>query len=80
MAVDDPGDDVGEVGAGFDAGELTGLDQRSDDGPMFGAAVRGELIMPGVWRLRLLSPIPSILLLARWCWLLATWSTLALAI
>ena len=39
MAVDDPGDDVGEIGLRVDAVELAGLDQRSDDGPVLGAAV-----------------------------------------
>ena len=39
MAVDDSGDDVFEVGVGFDATQLTGLDQRSDDGPVLAAAV-----------------------------------------
>ena len=39
MAVDDLGDDVGEVGVRFDAEELAGLDQRGDDGPMLAAAV-----------------------------------------
>ena len=39
MAVDDAGDDVGEVGVRLDAVELAGLDERGDDGPMLGAAV-----------------------------------------
>ena len=39
MVVDDSGDDVFEVGVGFDATQLTGLDQRSDDGPVLAAAV-----------------------------------------
>jgi hypothetical protein len=34
MAIDDAGDDVGEVAVGLD------VDQRGDDGPMFGTAVR----------------------------------------
>src|SRR6266550_1003177 len=39
MAVDDPGDHVGEVNLRVDTSELAGLDQRSNDGPMFAAAV-----------------------------------------
>ena len=39
MSVDDFGDDVGQIGLGFDATELTGLDQRGDDGPVLTAAI-----------------------------------------
>src|SRR5665213_2050046 len=39
MVVDDPGDDVGEVGLGLDAAELAGLDERGDDGPVFTTGV-----------------------------------------
>ena len=39
MAVDDPGEHVGEIAERLDAVELAGLDQRGDDGPMLGAAV-----------------------------------------
>ena len=39
VAVDDAGDDVGEVGVRLDADELAGLDQRGDDRPVLGAAV-----------------------------------------
>ena len=39
MAVDDAGNDVGEVGVRFDAEELAGFDQRSDHRPMLGTAV-----------------------------------------
>ncbi len=42
MAVDDPGEDVGEVTERLDAVELAGLDQRGDDGPVLGAAVGAE--------------------------------------
>jgi hypothetical protein len=40
MAIDDAGDDVRQVAVGLDADKLTGFDERSDDGPMLGAAVR----------------------------------------
>lgn len=40
MIVDDPGEDVGEIGVRLDAGELTGLDERGDDRPVGAAAVR----------------------------------------
>jgi len=39
VAVDDPGDDVGEIGEWLDAVELAGLDQRGNDGPMLSTAV-----------------------------------------
>jgi hypothetical protein len=39
MAVDDAGDDIGEVGLRIDAAEFAGLDQRGDDRPVLGAAV-----------------------------------------
>ena len=39
MAVDDPVEDVSEVGLRFDAVELASLDKRGDDGPVFSAAV-----------------------------------------
>jgi hypothetical protein len=39
VAVDDAGDDVGQVGVRLDANQLTGLDERGDGGPMFGTAV-----------------------------------------
>jgi len=40
MTLDDPGEDVGEVRERIDVVELAGLDERSDDGPMLGAAIR----------------------------------------
>ena len=39
MATDDAGDDFGDVGLWIDIVELGGLDERGDDGPVFGAAV-----------------------------------------
>ena len=39
VAVDDAGDDVGEVGVRIDADKLAGFDQRSDHGPVLGTAV-----------------------------------------
>ena len=39
MAVDDPGDDVGDVGLRIDDVEFAGLDQRGDDRPVLAAAV-----------------------------------------
>jgi hypothetical protein len=52
VTLDDAGDDVGQVGFGIDVVQLAGLDQRGDDGPVLGAAVRGDLMMPGVWGVR----------------------------
>ncbi len=40
VAVDDAGDDVGQVSVRLDANQFTGLDERGDGGPMFGTAVR----------------------------------------
>lgn len=40
MAIDDPGEDVAQVGERINIVQLTGFDQRSDGGPMVGAAVR----------------------------------------
>ena len=40
MAVDDAGDDVGEVAVRLDVEELAGLDQRSDHRPVLGTAIR----------------------------------------
>src|SRR5271170_8172572 len=40
MTVYDPGEGVGQVRERVDVVQLTCLDQRSDDGPVFGAAVR----------------------------------------
>ena len=39
MAVDDLGDDVRQIGQGFDTAELASLDQRGDDGPVLAAAI-----------------------------------------
>jgi hypothetical protein len=39
VAVDNAGDDVGQVGVRLDANQLAGLDERGDHGPMFGPAV-----------------------------------------
>ena len=48
MAVDDPGEDVGEVGNRVDVVQLAGFDQRRDSGPMLGATVgaREQRIFP----------------------------------
>ena len=39
VAVDDAGDDVGEIAVRLDADQLAGLDERGDHGPMLGTAV-----------------------------------------
>ena len=57
VAVDDPRDDIGEIGVRLDAAEFTGLDERGDDSPVLAAAVRRDVMMPGVWAARLSSPI-----------------------
>jgi hypothetical protein len=60
VAVDDPRDDVGEIGVRLDAAEFAGLDERGDGSPVLAAAVRRDVMMPGVWAARLSSPILSI--------------------
>jgi hypothetical protein len=50
MPVDDPGQDVGEVGKRIDVVELAGLDQGCDDRPVFGTTIGRGLIVPGVRR------------------------------
>jgi len=39
VAVDNTGNDVSEISLGIDAGQLAGLDQRGDGGPMVRTAV-----------------------------------------
>ncbi len=39
VAVDDPGEHVGQVAERLDVVQLASFDQRSDDGPVLGAAV-----------------------------------------
>ena len=39
MPVDDPCEDVGEIGERIDVVDLASLDQGRDDSPVFGAAV-----------------------------------------
>jgi hypothetical protein len=50
MTVNDPGEDVGEVGQRIDVVEFAGFYERSDGGPMLGTAVGRGLIVPGVRR------------------------------
>lgn len=42
MAVDDAGDDVGQVGVRVDVVELAGFDERGDGRPVLGAAVGAD--------------------------------------
>jgi hypothetical protein len=39
VAVDDPDEGIGQIGKRIDVIQLTGFDQRGDDGPVLGAAV-----------------------------------------
>lgn len=46
MPVDDPGQEVSEIGERIDVVELAGLDQGPDDSPVFGTAVgSGKLLV-----------------------------------
>jgi hypothetical protein len=58
VAFDDLSEHVGEIER-IDTAELAGFDERGDDGPVFSVAVRGDVMMPGVWAVRLSSPIRS---------------------
>jgi hypothetical protein len=44
MAVDDLGDDVGEIGVGFDIAQLAGFDQRGDDKAFFRLRAIGRMV------------------------------------
>jgi hypothetical protein len=50
--IGDAGEHVGEIGLGVEAVELGGLDQRVERGGALAAAIRGDLMMPGVWGTR----------------------------
>ena len=52
MAVDDLGEHVGEINERIDTAELAAFDERGDDRPVFSAAVRRDVMMPGVWAVR----------------------------
>jgi hypothetical protein len=52
VAVGEPREHVGEIGLGIDGVELAGLDERGEDRPVLAAAIRGDLMMPGVWGTR----------------------------
>ena len=52
VAVGKPREHVGKIGLRIDGVELTGLDERGEDRPVLTAAVRGDLMMPGVWGTR----------------------------
>ena len=49
VAVDDPGEHVGEVAERLDVVQLARLDQRGDDGPVLGTAV-GDSESYEFWR------------------------------
>ncbi len=56
VAVDDPGENIGEVAERFDSIEFAGFDQRGDDCPVLGAAVRsGEECVLAIERNRAVS-------------------------
>jgi len=57
MTVDQACEDVGQIGVGVGAGEFAALDETGQDGPVLGAHVRCDVMMPGVWGGRWRSPI-----------------------
>ena len=54
------GEHVGEPGVGIDVVKLASLDQRIDCGGPTPAFVRRDVMMPGIWAVKLSSPIRSI--------------------
>jgi len=58
--VGDAGDDVREPSLGIDVIEASGLDERVHDGGSAAAFIRRDVMMPGVWAVRLSWPIRSI--------------------
>ena len=59
VAVDDLGENVGEIAERLDAVELAGLDKRGDDGPVLGTTIGSSVIMPGIRPPTWSSPIHS---------------------
>jgi hypothetical protein len=53
-------DDVGEPGFGVKVAQARGFDKRVDDGGAATAAFRRDVMMPGIWAVKLSSPIRSI--------------------
>src|SRR5882757_9674430 len=61
MTVDDPGKDVGQIAKRIDVVEFAGFDQRSDSGPVLGAAVgAGEQCIIPVQRDRADGPFDGV--------------------
>jgi hypothetical protein len=52
MAVGHAIEDIFEISVWLDTIDLRRLEQRSEDCPTVGAAVRRDLMMPGVWGAR----------------------------
>jgi hypothetical protein len=59
VSVDHALEDVDEIGVGLNTVEFGGFNQRANDRPSF-AAVRRDVMMPGVCAVRLSWPIRSI--------------------
>ena len=72
-------DHVAEPGLGLDAVEFCGPDQRVERGGTLAAAIRGQVIMPDVWRSMCWSPIRFIPTPDRRFWWPATLSMLVFA-
>ena len=49
MTVDQACEDVGQIGVGVGVAEFAALDKTGEDGPVLGAHIRRDLMMPGVW-------------------------------
>ena len=69
------GEDVGEPRLRVDVRQFRRLDQREHEGSAVAAGVRGQVIMPDVWRSRCWLPIRFIPVPAKRCLRLAILST-----
>ena len=73
--IGDPRQHVGEPCLGIDVAEFGRLDEREHDRCAMAAKVRGQVIMPDVWRSRCWLPIRFIPVPAKRCLRLAILST-----
>ena len=63
VAVDDAGNDVGEIAVRFNADQLAGFDQRGDDRPVLGTAIRaGEQSVLAIERQRADSSLDDVII------------------
>ncbi len=69
MAIGEPGEEIAQIGIGFDAIHLAGGDQAGEARPVPSALVGSSVMMPGVWVLTRLSHTLFTRFVARqWKW------------